>query len=166
MIKKKIGVTLDEELHKRVKSTASIHGMTVEAAYDQALRNWLSVFDKSAKDPGNAQVTSETMGYYTVHVARAAEKAAQLAKTLGEVIFELEAVAGDGGGPIAVAKAPSSKATQDATEEINRAAQGFVDGIRRSRRSLERIQGRTEDLLNKGGRNKKSRNTGLSGGAA
>ena len=40
-MKKKIGVTIDPELHAKVKSTAPLRGVNVEKAYAQALRVWL-----------------------------------------------------------------------------------------------------------------------------
>lgn len=42
MAKKKVGVTIETELHADVKSAAPKRGMNVETAYDQALRQWLS----------------------------------------------------------------------------------------------------------------------------
>lgn len=39
--KKKIGVTLDPELHAKVKSTAALRGTNVERAYAAALERWL-----------------------------------------------------------------------------------------------------------------------------
>lgn len=41
MAKKKVGVTLDPQLHGEIKSQAALLGLTTEAAYDQALRGWL-----------------------------------------------------------------------------------------------------------------------------
>jgi hypothetical protein len=53
MAKKKIGVTLDEDLHKKVKSRAPLRGITIEKAYDQALRTWLG--DESEPEVDSAR---------------------------------------------------------------------------------------------------------------
>jgi hypothetical protein len=50
MAKKKIGVTLDEMLHKQVKSRVAIEGITIEDAYEQSLRLWLNQAE-SIPDP-------------------------------------------------------------------------------------------------------------------
>jgi len=42
MAKKKVGVSIDEDLHAEVKSQAPKRRMLVEEAYEQALRVWLA----------------------------------------------------------------------------------------------------------------------------
>jgi hypothetical protein len=52
MAKKKIGVTLDENIHLQVKSEAPRRKMNVEAAYEEALQLWLGAL----RDPGSAHM--------------------------------------------------------------------------------------------------------------
>ena len=42
MAKKPIFVTLDEELHARMKSAAPLRGMNLQEAYESAVRSWLA----------------------------------------------------------------------------------------------------------------------------
>src|SRR5215813_9710955 len=53
MVKTKIGIAIDEDLHANVKSTAPLRGMNLESAYDQALRTWLSQQPISKYDAAN-----------------------------------------------------------------------------------------------------------------
>ncbi|MGA2342583.1 MAG: hypothetical protein ABSG29_05270 [Steroidobacteraceae bacterium] len=55
MAKKKVGVTVEENLHRQVKSEAPRRGLNIEQAYEQALSAWMG----ERVEPGVIPVSDE-----------------------------------------------------------------------------------------------------------
>lgn len=67
MSKKKIGVTLEPELHGRVKARAAMMGIRTEDAYREALTGWLKDLEETGINPERMltreTLSDEEMGY-------------------------------------------------------------------------------------------------------